>query len=85
MPLGILASLAMTKAYSMSQNHAAATSMQANLAVRWYFRCFVALCLMLFGDRIPLMAGLAWRFIIVSAIAATKGSGRHWHAYRRTH
>ena len=71
-PLGILASLgqlAMTKAYSMSQNHGA-TLMVANL--QYSGIVFAALYgLLLFGDQIPLMGWSGMALIIVSAIAAT--------------
>ena len=71
-PLGILASLgqlAMTKAYSMSQN-TGATLMVANL--QYAGIVFAALYgLMLFGDQIPLMGWAGMALIIVSAIAAT--------------
>jgi S-adenosylmethionine uptake transporter len=71
-PLGILASLgqlAMTKAYSMSQNHGS-TLMVANL--QYSGIVFAALySLMLFGDKIPLIGWAGMALIIVSAIAAT--------------
>ncbi len=71
-PLGILASLgqlAMTKAYSMSQNHGG-TLMVANL--QYSGIVFAALySLTLFGDHIPLMGWAGMALIIVSAIAAT--------------
>ena len=71
-PLGILASLgqlAMTKAYSMSQNHGG-TLMVANL--QYSGIVFGALYgLMLFGDQIPLIGWLGMVLIIVSAITAT--------------
>ena len=71
-PLGILASLgqlAMTKAYSMSQNHGG-TLMVANL--QYSGIVFGALYgLMLFGDQIPLIGWAGMALIIVSAITAT--------------
>lgn len=71
-PLGILASLgqlAMTKAYSMSENHGG-TLMVANL--QYAGIVFAALySLILFGDNIPLMGWAGMALIIVSAIAAT--------------
>jgi S-adenosylmethionine uptake transporter len=71
-PIGILASLgqlAMTKAYSMSQNHGG-TLMVANL--QYAGIVFAALySLMLFGDQIPLTGWAGMGLIIVSAIAAT--------------
>ena len=71
-PLGILASLgqlAMTKAYSMSQNQGA-TLMVANL--QYSGIVFAALYgLMVFGDQIPLVGWSGMALIIVSAIAAT--------------
>ena len=71
-PIGILASLgqlAMTKAYSMSQNHGG-TLMVANLL--YAGSVFAALySLMLFGDQIPLTGWAGMGLIIVSAIAAT--------------
>ena len=71
-PLGILASLgqlAMTKAYSMSQNHGG-TLMVANL--QYSGIVFAALySVMLFGDSIPLIGWLGMVLIIVSAITAT--------------
>lgn len=71
-PLGILASLgqlAMTKAYSMSQNHGG-TLMVANL--QYSGIVFAALySLMLFGDHIALMGWAGMALIIVSAITAT--------------
>lgn len=71
-PLGILASLgqlAMTKAYSMSQNQGA-TLMVANL--QYAGIVFAALYgVMLFGDQIPLMGWAGMGLIIVSAIVAT--------------
>ncbi|MHB1198007.1 MAG: DMT family transporter [Polaromonas sp.] len=71
-PLGILASLgqlAMTRAYSMSENHGA-TLMVANL--QYSGIVFAALYgLILFGDNIPLIGWAGIALIIVSAIAAT--------------
>ena len=71
-PLGILASLgqlAMTKAYSMSENHGG-TLMVANL--QYSGIVFAALySLILFGDNIPLMGWAGMALIIVSAVAAT--------------
>ena len=71
-PLGILASLgqlAMTKAYSMSQNHGG-TLMVANL--QYSGIVFAALySVMLFGDSIPLIGWAGMALIIVSAITAT--------------
>jgi S-adenosylmethionine uptake transporter len=71
-PIGILASLgqlAMTKAYSMSQNHGG-TLMVANL--QYAGIVFAALySLLLFGDEIPLTGWAGMGLIIVSAIAAT--------------
>ena len=71
-PLGILASLgqlAMTKAYSMSQNHGG-TLMVANL--QYSGIVFAALySLMLFGDQIALIGWAGMALIIVSAITAT--------------
>lgn len=71
-PIGLLASLgqlAMTKAYSMSQNHGG-TLMVANL--QYAGIVFAALySLMLFGDQIPLTGWAGMGLIIVSAIAAT--------------
>ena len=71
-PLGILASLgqlAMTKAYSMSQNHGS-TLMVANL--QYSGIVFAALySVMLFGDSIPLIGWAGMALIIVSAITAT--------------
>jgi S-adenosylmethionine uptake transporter len=71
-PIGILASLgqlAMTKAYSMSQNHGG-TLMVANL--QYAGIVFAALySLILFGDQIPLTGWAGMGLIIVSAIAAT--------------
>ena len=71
-PLGILASLgqlAMTKAYSMSQNHGG-TLMVANL--QYSGIVFAALySVMLFGDSIPLIGWAGMVLIIVSAITAT--------------
>jgi S-adenosylmethionine uptake transporter len=71
-PLGILASLgqlAMTKAYSMSENHGG-TLMVANL--QYSGIVFAALySLILFGDNIPLIGWAGMALIIVSAIAAT--------------
>jgi S-adenosylmethionine uptake transporter len=71
-PIGILASLgqlAMTKAYSMSQNHGG-TLMVANL--QYAGIVFAALySLILFGDSIPLTGWAGMALIIVSAIAAT--------------
>ena len=71
-PLGILASLgqlAMTKAYSMSQNHGG-TLMVANL--QYSGIVFGALYgLMLFGDSIALIGWAGMALIIVSAITAT--------------
>jgi S-adenosylmethionine uptake transporter len=71
-PLGILASLgqlAMTKAYSMSENHGG-TLMVANL--QYSGIVFAALySLILFGDNIPWMGWAGMALIIVSAVAAT--------------
>ena len=71
-PLGILASLgqlAMTKAYSMSQNHGG-TLMVANL--QYSGIVFAALySVMLFGDSIALIGWAGMALIIVSAITAT--------------
>ena len=71
-PIGILASLgqlAMTKAYSMSENHGG-TLMVANL--QYSGIVFAALySLILFGDNIPLIGWAGMVLIIVSAIAAT--------------
>ena len=71
-PIGILASLgqlAMTKAYSMSQNNGG-TLMVANL--QYSGIVFAALySLMLFGDNIPLTGWAGMALIIVSAVAAT--------------
>ena len=71
-PIGILASLgqlAMTKAYSMSQNDGG-TLMVANL--QYAGIVFAALySLMLFGDAIPLTGWAGMALIIVSAITAT--------------
>ncbi|MEO7159020.1 MAG: DMT family transporter [Polaromonas sp.] len=71
-PIGILASLgqlAMTKAYSMSQNHGA-TLMVANL--QYAGIVFAALySLTLFGDQIPLTGWAGMALIVISAIAAT--------------
>ncbi|MDB5868608.1 MAG: putative transrane protein [Polaromonas sp.] len=71
-PIGILASLgqlAMTKAYSMSQNNGG-TLMVANL--QYAGIVFAALySLSLFGDKIPLTGWAGMALIIVSAIAAT--------------
>ena len=71
-PIGILASLgqlAMTKAYSMSQNHGG-TLMVANL--QYAGIVFAALySLILFGDHIPLTGWAGMALIVVSAIAAT--------------
>jgi len=71
-PLGILASLgqlAMTRAYSMSENHGG-TLMVANL--QYSGIVFSALYgLLLFGDNIPLIGWAGMALIIVSAIAAT--------------
>ncbi|MFC5521544.1 DMT family transporter [Polaromonas jejuensis] len=72
LPIGILASLgqlAMTKAYSMSENHGG-TLMVANL--QYSGIVFAALySLILFGDNIPWMGWAGMALIIVSAIAAT--------------
>ena len=71
-PIGILASLgqlAMTKAYSMSQNHGG-TLMVANL--QYAGIVFAALySLILFGDHIPLTGWAGMALIVVSAVAAT--------------
>jgi S-adenosylmethionine uptake transporter len=71
-PIGILASLgqlAMTKAYSMSQNQGG-TLMVANL--QYAGIVFAALYgLLLFGDQIPLTGWAGMALIVVSAIAAT--------------
>jgi S-adenosylmethionine uptake transporter len=71
-PIGILASLgqlAMTKAYSMSENHGG-TLMVANL--QYSGIVFAAVySLILFGDNIPLIGWAGMALIIVSAIAAT--------------
>ena len=71
-PLGVLASLgqlAMTKAYSMSENHGG-TLMVANL--QYSGIVFAALySLILFGDNIPWMGWAGMALIIVSAVAAT--------------
>jgi len=71
-PIGILASLgqlAMTKAYSMSENHGG-TLMVANL--QYSGIVFAAVySLILFGDNIPLIGWAGMGLIIVSAIAAT--------------
>lgn len=71
-PIGILASLgqlAMTKAYSMSENHGG-TLMVANL--QYSGIVFAALySLIVFGDNIPLIGWAGMALIIVSAIAAT--------------
>lgn len=71
-PIGILASLgqlAMTKAYSMSENHGG-TLMVANL--QYLGIVFAAVySLILFGDNIPLIGWAGMALIIVSAIAAT--------------
>ena len=71
-PLGILASLgqfAMTRAYSMSENHGG-TLMVANL--QYAGIVFAALYgLILFDDNIPLMGWLGMALIATSAIAAT--------------
>ena len=71
-PLGILASLgqlAMTKAYSMSQNHGG-TLMVANL--QYSGIVFGAIYgVTLFGDQIPLIGWGGMALIIVSAISAT--------------
>ena len=71
-PLGILASLgqvAMTKAYSMSENHGG-TLMVANL--QYAGIVFAALYgLIFFNDNIPLMGWLGMALIATSAIAAT--------------
>ncbi len=72
LPLGLLASLgqlAMTKAYSMSENHGG-TLMVANL--QYSGIVFAAIySLILFGDDIPLIGWAGMGLIIVSAIAAT--------------
>jgi S-adenosylmethionine uptake transporter len=72
LPLGLLASLgqlAMTKAYSMSENHGG-TLMVANL--QYSGIVFAAIySLILFGDDIPLIGWAGMALIIVSAIAAT--------------
>jgi S-adenosylmethionine uptake transporter len=71
-PIGILASLgqlAMTKAYSMSQNNGG-TLMVANL--QYSGIVFAALySTLLFGDNIPLSGWAGMTLIIVSAVAAT--------------
>lgn len=71
-PIGILASLgqlAMTKAYSMSENHGG-TLMVANL--QYSGIVFAAVySLILFGDNIPVIGWAGMALIIVSAIAAT--------------
>jgi S-adenosylmethionine uptake transporter len=71
-PIGILASLgqmAMTRAYSMSENHGG-TLMVANL--QYSGIVFAALySLIVFGDNIPLIGWAGMALIIVSAIAAT--------------
>jgi S-adenosylmethionine uptake transporter len=71
-PIGILASLgqlAMTKAYSMSENHGG-TLMVANL--QYSGIVFAAVySLILFGDNIPFIGWAGMALIIVSAIAAT--------------
>jgi S-adenosylmethionine uptake transporter len=71
-PIGILASLgqlAMTKAYSMSENHGG-TLMVANL--QYSGIVFAAVySLILFGDNIPLIGWAGMALIIVSAIGAT--------------
>jgi S-adenosylmethionine uptake transporter len=71
-PLGILASLgqlAVTKAYSMSDNHGG-TLMVANL--QYSGIVFAALySLILFGDNIPWMGWAGMALIIISAVAAT--------------
>lgn len=71
-PIGILASLgqlAMTKAYSMSENHGG-TLMVANL--QYSGIVFAAIySLIVFGDNIPLIGWAGMALIIVSAIAAT--------------
>ncbi|CAN5133943.1 DMT family transporter [soil metagenome] len=71
-PIGILASLgqlAMTKAYSMSQNHGG-TLMVANL--QYSGIVFAALySLILFGDNIPVTGWAGMALIIFSAVAAT--------------
>ncbi|SFU88608.1 S-adenosylmethionine uptake transporter [Polaromonas sp. YR568] len=71
-PIGILASLgqlAMTKAYSMSENHGG-TLMVANL--QYSGIVFAAIySLILFGDNIPWIGWAGMALIIVSAIAAT--------------